>query len=68
MVRNVGFYYFSPTGGTRETGELFCRAAAESVKKIDLMKKGSLRTQILTWWYSRFLYSAAEFRRRQCRG
>lgn len=40
MVRNVGFYYFSPTGGTRETGELFCRAAAESVKKIDLMKKG----------------------------
>lgn len=33
------FYYFSPTGGTEKTGEIFCRAISETQKAIDLGRR-----------------------------
>lgn len=39
MLKRVDFYYFSPTGGTKKTGEILARAMAEQVNLIDLGKK-----------------------------
>lgn len=36
MLNMVDFYYFSPTGGTRKTGEIFCRGISEHIKAVDL--------------------------------
>lgn len=37
MVETALLYDFSPTGGTRKVGELFCNAIGRQVKEIDLM-------------------------------
>ena len=31
MFHTAEFYYFSPTGGTKQAGELFCTGIAEQV-------------------------------------
>lgn len=36
MINTTYFYYFSPTGGTKKAGELFCEKISSNVKKIDL--------------------------------
>lgn len=36
MIQNVDFYYFSPTGGTKKVGDLFCSAIAEQVHSVNL--------------------------------
>lgn len=36
MFHMTEFYYFSPTGGTRKTGEIFCRGISRQVKYVDL--------------------------------
>lgn len=38
MLNRIDFYFFSPTGGTRKTGEILCKALAENVVCIDLGK------------------------------
>ena len=39
MINKADFYYFSPTGGTKKTGEIFAREIAENVEFIDLGSK-----------------------------
>lgn len=39
MLKNVQLYYFSPTGGTKMVGDMFCNAIAEQTVAVDLMKK-----------------------------
>ncbi len=39
MLHTIELYYFSPTGGTKKAGEIFCAAIAENIKKIDLGKR-----------------------------
>lgn len=39
MLQQVEFYYFSPTGGTRKAGEIFCRAIARQLREVDLGKE-----------------------------
>jgi len=39
MLKEIAFYYFSPTGGTKKAGELLCKAMAENVCCIDLAKE-----------------------------
>ncbi len=39
MLEKVGLYHFSPTGGTKKVGEIFCNALAENVHKVNLMKE-----------------------------
>lgn len=34
---NVDFYYFSPTGGTKNAGEIFCKAVSENVHAVNLV-------------------------------
>lgn len=41
MLKEITFYYFSPTGGTKKAGELFCNAIAEKVYCVDLAKTTS---------------------------
>mgnify|MGYP002798291914 CR=1 FL=1 len=36
MIHTVCYYVFSPTGGTKKAGEIFCRSIAENVKTVDL--------------------------------
>lgn len=36
MINIADFYYFSPTGGIKKTGEIFAREIAENVEFIDL--------------------------------
>lgn len=36
MLKKTMFYYFSPTGGTKKVGEIFCAAFAEKVKAVNL--------------------------------
>lgn len=36
MLISVDFYYFSPTGGTKKTGEAFCKAIAYNVNGVNL--------------------------------
>ena len=45
MLSNVDFYFFSPTGGTRKTGELLAGAIAEQGKFFDLGKKEELEAR-----------------------
>lgn len=39
MLKMTELYYFSPTGGTKKAGEMFCKGIAEEVKAIDLCAK-----------------------------
>lgn len=36
MLNNTELFYFSPTGGTKKAGELFCRGISQNVKTVDL--------------------------------
>lgn len=36
MLNRTVLYYFSPTGGTKKTGELFCQAISETEKSVNL--------------------------------
>ncbi len=36
MINAIDFYYFSPTGGTKQVGEIFCEGICTHVKAIDL--------------------------------
>lgn len=36
MLHTVDLYYFSPTGGTRQVGEIFCKGISGHVESIDL--------------------------------
>ena len=36
MLASIDYYFFSPTGGTKKAGELFCKGIAERVNYIDL--------------------------------
>lgn len=38
-------YYFSPTGGTRRAGEIFCEGISKNVKAIDLGLRGKMVEQ-----------------------
>ncbi|MBQ5850607.1 MAG: EFR1 family ferrodoxin [Lachnospiraceae bacterium] len=38
MLREVVLYYFSPTGGTKKAGDMFCKGFAEKVVEQDFMK------------------------------
>lgn len=40
MLNNVQLYYFSPTGGTKACGEIFCQAIARNVSAVDLGIQG----------------------------
>lgn len=40
MLTKTDFYYFSPTGGTKKAGEIFCGGLSKEVKVVDLGKKG----------------------------
>ena len=39
MLTKIDFYYFSPTGGTKKAGEMFCDGLSQNVKALDLGKK-----------------------------
>ncbi len=44
MFDSLTFYYFSPTGGTKKAGGIFCGAAAEKTEEVDLLvKSGGVR-------------------------
>lgn len=36
MLNTAELYYFSPTGGTKKAGEIFCQGISENVKIVDL--------------------------------
>ncbi len=36
MLDKTGFYYFSPTGGTKRAGEILCGGIAKDVRLTDL--------------------------------
>ena len=36
MLASIDFYFFSPTGGTKKAGELFCKSIARNINYIDL--------------------------------
>lgn len=36
MLNMTNFYYFSPTGGTKKAGKIFCSAISDKVKSVDL--------------------------------
>lgn len=38
-MNNVTFYYFSPTGGTKKCGELFCKEISQKTVPVDLGSK-----------------------------
>lgn len=40
MLKCVSFCFFSPTGGTKKAGGIFCREIAEKVTEIDLTAQG----------------------------
>jgi len=40
MLNLTELYYFSPTGGTKKAGEIFCEGISEKVKTIDLGIRG----------------------------
>lgn len=40
MFKAVDFYYFSPTGGTKRAGEIFCRAIAGKANEMNLASGG----------------------------
>lgn len=45
MLSNVDFYFFSPSGGTRKTGEILAGAIADQVRFVDLGKKEDLKAK-----------------------
>lgn len=45
MLSNVDFYFFSPSGGTRKTGEILAGAIADQVRFLDLGKKEDLKAK-----------------------
>lgn len=57
MLNRTVFYYFSPTGGTKKTGELFCQAISEKVKCVNLgcpehewrNRREEIKTQLQEW-------------------
>lgn len=38
MLKSVDFYFFSPTGGTKQIGDIFCSTLAEEIEEFDLCK------------------------------
>lgn len=36
MLKETMLYYFSPTGGTKRVGEIFCTAFAENIREVNL--------------------------------
>lgn len=48
MLKEIAFYYFSPTGGTKKAGEIFCKAIAENVCCMDLAKDISEKCDLET--------------------
>jgi ferredoxin len=40
MLKCVSFCFFSPTGGTKKAGGIFCREIAEKITEIDLTAQG----------------------------
>lgn len=36
MLNTTSFYFFSPTGGTKKAGEIFCKAISANTKTVDL--------------------------------
>jgi len=44
MLRTVDFYYFSPTGGTKKTGEILAFSLSESVNAINLAEEAPAAT------------------------
>lgn len=42
MLNRTELYYFSPTGGTKEVGEIFCGEISENVKLVDLGQPKSM--------------------------
>lgn len=45
MFNMLELYYFSPTGGTKRVGELFCKGIAENIDAIDLGKRNATLKQ-----------------------
>ena len=45
MLDMIELYYFSPTGGTKKTGEIFCEAIARKVKTVNLGLYGKAAEQ-----------------------
>ncbi len=39
MLNRTDFYYFSPTGGTKKTGEILCQGLSEEIHPVDLGKR-----------------------------
>lgn len=45
MLNNTELYYFSPTGGTKRAGEIFCEGISRNVKTINLGAKNRTAEQ-----------------------
>lgn len=45
MFHTAKLYYFSPTGGTKRSGEIFCKEISQKVTLIDLGAKGDFAAQ-----------------------
>lgn len=43
MINKADFYYFSPTGGTKKTGEIFSEEIAQNVELFDLVGKKEIK-------------------------
>ncbi|MBQ2817882.1 MAG: 4Fe-4S binding protein [Clostridia bacterium] len=39
MIKNLDFFYFSPTGGTKKAGEIFCSSFSENITHHDLLSR-----------------------------
>ena len=49
MLDMIELYYFSPTGGTKKTGEIFCEAIARKVKTVNLGLYGKAAEEPAIW-------------------
>lgn len=45
MINKTELYYFSPTGGTKKAGEIFCEGISENVKTVDLGQRDKTPVQ-----------------------
>lgn len=45
MLNRTELYYFSPTGGTKKAGEIFCRGISENVELVDLGSRDAAARQ-----------------------
>ena len=43
-LMNIDFYYFSPTGGTKKVGDIFCSSITDQVHTYDLGDRAVLRS------------------------